>query len=851
MKPIDYISLILFIIIPSVLISQNTLYISHRLLENSGRAGDDIFYKEKIITLENQGTDSLMITYTLTTGLGHYILDWVIPDILLPYASENFTVIFRPTAPGTATQYLILEHQYSSSPDTITLIGTSIGELNIGNSYDFGNVLIGDTVGWNILVRGPQYYPISISEIISNNPLFYAQPTSFTISIGDYYNNFYIYFTPNEKRMYEGDSITIVSTASNNPTSVSLSGKGVSSYFTFEQDTINLGSVPLEQFSFRTLRIRHIGNEVIYPNPEVFPGYLNGSMEILGDDNVFSLDFYEPPDTALTHLSPSLYFGQEDIYEISFYPSEPILYTRYVLLSHEGALKVDTLVLLGRGLGPSISTSEEILNFGDITKDTYKQESFYLKNPGSSKLYSKDTEIWTDDTSTFKILPYEFEIAPGDSNLIQVVFYPSEKKEYSNTLSINNNFTTNPIYVALSGNGLINQSQNTKLFGYFDTPGFGNNISFSTDFGFVADRNGGLRIYDFLDNTFPQEVSYVSTNSNARSVIVKDDYAYVATGSSGLRIVDISDIYNPLKRGLFNTPGESIGLDIKDNYVYVADGESGLRFINISDPQGPVEIGFYDTPGFATGVFVEGNVAFVADGDSGIRIINISNLFNPFEISHFQTSGSAQNLEVVDEYIYVADRNGGLRILDISDIENPIESGFLNTPGSALDIVVDGNFAYVADQDSGLRIINISNSENPYEVGFYVTPGEALGVNIHNGKIYIADGEAGVFVIALESSVGIENVNSLLPEKNILYQNYPNPFNSRTKISYQLPNSSYVTLNIYNTKGQRVTSLVNKTQSAGYYDVKWDASSFSSGIYFYRIETNTGFVETKKLILLK
>ena len=97
----------------------------------------------------------------------------------------------------------------------------------------------------------------------------------------------------------------------------------------------------------------------------------------------------------------------------------------------------------------------------------------------------------------------------------------------------------------------------------------------------------------------------------------------------------------------------------------------------------------------------------------------------------------------------------------------------------------------------------------------------------------------------------ISKVKKNKPEQFALFQNYPNPFNPTTVISYQLPAVSEVDLSIYNILGQKVTTLVSEKQPAGTYKVEWDASSFSSGIYLYRLETDKGFVQSRKLILLK
>jgi YVTN family beta-propeller protein len=89
------------------------------------------------------------------------------------------------------------------------------------------------------------------------------------------------------------------------------------------------------------------------------------------------------------------------------------------------------------------------------------------------------------------------------------------------------------------------------------------------------------------------------------------------------------------------------------------------------------------------------------------------------------------------------------------------------------------------------------------------------------------------------------------PERFVLSQNYPNPFNPITKINYELPFTNYVELNIYNLLGQKLETLVSEIQNAGYHQVEWDASDYTSGIYLYRLRSDNGFVQTKRLVLLK
>ena len=97
--------------------------------------------------------------------------------------------------------------------------------------------------------------------------------------------------------------------------------------------------------------------------------------------------------------------------------------------------------------------------------------------------------------------------------------------------------------------------------------------------------------------------------------------------------------------------------------------------------------------------------------------------------------------------------------------------------------------------------------------------------------------------------------NSFEPKIFTLSQNYPNPFNPVTRLSYDLPEDSFVSITIYDMRGNVVNNLVNANQSSGYKSVRWNATDnlgqpVSAGVYLYSIETKD-FRQTKKMILLK
>ena len=83
-----------------------------------------------------------------------------------------------------------------------------------------------------------------------------------------------------------------------------------------------------------------------------------------------------------------------------------------------------------------------------------------------------------------------------------------------------------------------------------------------------------------------------------------------------------------------------------------------------------------------------------------------------------------------------------------------------------------------------------------------------------------------------------------------LFQNYPNPFNPTTSIKYQIANSGYVSLRVYDSIGREVATLVNETKSPGVYELTFNGSNLSTGVYVYRLQVGD-YSKTKKLVLLK
>ena len=120
-----------------------------------------------------------------------------------------------------------------------------------------------------------------------------------------------------------------------------------------------------------------------------------------------------------------------------------------------------------------------------------------------------------------------------------------------------------------------------------------------------------------------------------------------------------------------------------------------------------------------------------------------------------------------------------------------------------------------------------------------------------SGYPWLACGSSEIYTVA--PIVNVEKVHDNLLDKFALEANYPNPFNPSTKIQYSIPkelNGSQVSLKVYNTLGQEVATLVNQTQKSGTYEVEFNASKLTSGIYIYTLHS-AGLSQSRKMLLIK
>lgn len=196
---------------------------------------------------------------------------------------------------------------------------------------------------------------------------------------------------------------------------------------------------------------------------------------------------------------------------------------------------------------------------------------------------------------------------------------------------------------------------------------------------------------------------------------------------------------------------------------------------------------------------------------------------------------------------------GGATIMAVSLTDSTNVTTLVTTPYGNLDgISLDRNdHVYCSAYVSGIIF--------RYDINFAFPPVTVSSGHTNPADIYvnrITDtlavpnaGSNSVSFVSLSVPTGLQNTSSIANDYS-LSQNYPNPFNPATTISFDVKSKGMVTLKVYDILGNEVTSLVNEELNSGSYNISFDASAYTSGVYFYELQSGS-FRDVKKMLLVK
>ncbi|MCD4729113.1 MAG: T9SS type A sorting domain-containing protein [Bacteroidales bacterium] len=469
--------------------------------------------------------------------------------------------------------------------------------------------------------------------------------------------------------------------------------------------------------------------------------------------------------------------------------------------------------------------------------------------------------------------------------------------EYSlNDLFVNGNFC-----YSLSGDSLyvvnIEDPNIPEIIFYYPYEGsflgFEDNTLLVTK-DYVSETPVGIGFFEI------DELQQINFNSEfitdeAKEVYVNGNYAYVANGYNGLKIINIAVPSNPIP----------VSNCLKEYYVYEAIIENdlayvrindGLKIVDVNDPELPYIIGGYDLfPGIPISEYAlekYSDYIYLGGYLSNVYIINVSDPFNPYYAGLLDVYDWSPDMEVYNDHLYVAGYWGGFQIFDLldpvnpqmtgyypldlalkiavgenmafigagsianfdlSDITNPVCVGGYNL-GGGTDMQCTGNYLLAGKRgyqeiNSGIHVIDVSDLSNPVlkQEILNVSPN---GLYYDNGKIYVVeDYRFKIFGDTLTVSV----------DENYVYKNelelscFPNPAIDKTTIQFQLSNTSYTKLSIYNGRGELISNPIQGNLTKGLQSINWDCRNYSgykvaSGIYIISLLINNYHI-SKKIIV--
>ncbi len=343
--------------------------------------------------------------------------------------------------------------------------------------------------------------------------------------------------------------------------------------------------------------------------------------------------------------------------------------------------------------------------------------------------------------------------------------------------------------------------------------------------------NSGFSILNYtlipLDETVTEEPP-VAAQIDQLIAGIEQTYGPVYTQQIGGASAFFEEVADPLNNGFTDTP---VGNLVCDAFRDKTETDIAI------EPGGSTAQPIYEGPLVAADAFRTVGYGFNTVNGLGFRIATFNVLGSELKAGiEFGISALPLNDEF---FIQVSGMS-----YDI-DYNNPMEPKLANIFVDGVEIDTSATYS-VTTNEFVLQALQLLLGIIPTNIFVYEDVTEFQVLSEYIASLGTITPNSGDRITDVES---IEEKNVLAESYN-LFQNYPNPFNPTTMISYSLPLSTSVLIEVYNSLGERVGQLVNREMSAGYHEIEFSAKGLPSGIYFYRIKTPE-FVQVKKMLLLK
>jgi len=416
----------------------------------------------------------------------------------------------------------------------------------------------------------------------------------------------------------------------------------------------------------------------------------------------------------------------------------------------------------------------------------------------------------------------------------------------------------------------------------------------------VAAMSAGLRVIDPADP--PQSTPLLPMNGGGDVVTVANGIAYVGvdyqylTSDIRLVLVDTEGPGAPIQLGsLSNLMGHFTEIAVAGNFAYLPltrEYGGGLQIVDVSDPMNPRRAGsiyppWYDFPG---GIEVSGNLAFVAASDHGLWIVDVTNPSVPTTKTVFSVSSSVFDVDIEGRYAYLLCADA-LKVVDVInplapvilssvplpewpyrllvqhgrayiigsfglrvfDLANPVSPQFLYSlpDASGLALARKDNFLYLASGTEGLKTVDIGGPDPGALVGDATAVEDARSVAVTGTSVILVDA-VGVRMMPLQCPHSAVDDNADISAiQNLRCE--PNPLRDHAAISLSLARESEVRIDIFDSTGRRVRTLLEGRRQPGSLTLSWDGASshgrpLPTGVY--RIRCHAGGEERVISVIL-
>ena len=501
-------------------------------------------------------------------------------------------------------------------------------------------------------------------------------------------------------------------------------------------------------------------------------------------------------------------------------------------------------------------------NFGIILKTTDSGSTWVNKLQGSK---SNLTDIWcSEDSNDVFVVGAKGTILHTSNSGTEWITQTS-----NTTIDLNSIFFVNrDLGIVVGKNGLILITTNQGINWNSVSSGVSNNLQsvffIDENIGFIVGQSG--RILKTTNGGNNWIIKSSSTTATLKSVYFTDSNNGFAIGTGGTIVstTNAGENWMNVTSGVTTSLNDirfsdfTNGIAVGNNGVILKTTDSGINWFAQTSGTTDSLFSICFIPGYS------GSVAYIAGGYSaggadfeGI-VLNTTNGGNIWTSNDCESSRILYSITFPNSSTGFAVGEGGTIIKTINAIV-PVELISFTSSINNDDVTLNWQTS-TETNNQGFQIkrrkTQDEKSEEWENIGFVNGSGtitEPQSYSFVNENLQLGKYQYRLKQIDFDGSFEYSNiieVNIDLPKTFALLNCFPNPFNPSTKIMYEIPQQSNVIIKVYDVLGNEVSTPVNEMQSAGSYQIIFDASELANGVYFYKLQADN-FVETKKMILMK